>query len=107
MPPRFERAHCAVLFSATLTPFHYYRNLLGLPEQSVWREVDSPFVACQLEVQLRTDISTRYHHRVASVTPIVATLAAQYRRTPGHYLAFFKQFCIPRTGDACVRVGAP
>ena len=92
LAPRFERAHCAVLFSATLTPFHYYRNLLGLPEQSVWREVDSPFVACQLEVQLRTDISTRYHHRVASVTPIVATLAAQYRRTPGHYLAFFSSF---------------
>ncbi|TNH15227.1 ATP-dependent DNA helicase [Halomonas sp. BL6] len=92
LAPRFERAHCAVLFSATLTPFHYYRNLLGLPEQSVWREVDSPFVACQLEVQLRTDISTRYHHRVASVTPIVATLAAQYRRTPGHYLAFLSSF---------------
>ena len=92
LAPRFKRAHCTVLFSATLSPFHYYRNLLGLPEQSVWREVDSPFVARQLEVQLRTDISTRYHHRVASVTPIAATLAEQYRRSPGHYLAFFSSF---------------
>ena len=90
--PRFRRAHCAVLFSATLSPFHYYRDLLGLPEHSVWREVASPFVAQQLEVQLRTDISTRYHHRGASVAPIVATLAAQYQRHPGHYLAFFSSF---------------
>ncbi|WP_016915859.1 ATP-dependent DNA helicase [Vreelandella stevensii] len=90
--PRFKRAHCAVLFSATLSPFHYYRDLLGLPEHSVWREVASPFVAQQLEVQLRTDISTRYHHRGASVAPIVATLAAQYQRHPGHYLAFFSSF---------------
>lgn len=92
LAPRFKRAHCTVLFSATLSPFYYYRDLLGLPERSVWREVESPFVAQQLEVHVRSDISTRYHHRVASVPPIVATLAAHYQHKPGHYLAFFSSF---------------
>ena len=92
LAPRFKRAHCTVLFSATLSPFHYYRDLLGLPEHSVWREVASPFVAQQLEVHVRSEISTRYHQRTASVPPIVATLAAHYQHKPGHYLAFFSSF---------------
>lgn len=89
---RFKAASSAVLFSATLTPFHYYRDLLGLPENSVWREVASPFASRQLEVRIRADISTRYHHREASVAPIVEVLADQYQRQPGHYLAFFSSF---------------
>ncbi|RUR30879.1 ATP-dependent DNA helicase [Vreelandella andesensis] len=89
---RFKAAHSAVLFSATLTPFHYYRDLLGLPENSVWREVASPFAARQLDVRIRADISTRFHHREASIVPIVSTLVDQYQRQPGHYLAFFSSF---------------
>ena len=81
-----------VLFSATLTPAHYYLDLLGLPEKTVWREVASPFAACQLEVRIRRDISTRFRDRDASIEPIVATMAQQYQRRPGHYLAFFSSF---------------
>ncbi|AVI61657.1 ATP-dependent DNA helicase [Halomonas sp. GFAJ-1] len=92
LAPRFKAAHSAVLFSATLSPFHYYRDLLGLPENSVWREVASPFAARQLEVRIRVDISTRYHHREASLAPIVEALVNQYQRQPGHYLAFFSSF---------------
>ncbi|WP_249975301.1 ATP-dependent DNA helicase [Vreelandella olivaria] len=90
--PRFKAAHSTVLFSATLTPAHYYGDLLGLPDNGVWREVASPFAARQLEVRVCTDISTRYHHRQASIRPIVAVLANQYQARPGHYLAFFSSF---------------
>lgn len=89
---RFNAAHSVVLFSATLSPGHYYRNLLGLPATAVWREVASPFAARQLEVRICTDISTRFRDRDASIDPIVATMAQQYQRRPGHYLAFFSSF---------------
>ncbi|MGO1426302.1 MAG: ATP-dependent DNA helicase [Halomonas sp.] len=92
LAPRFHVAHSVVLFSATLTPAHYYLDLLGLPEKTVWREVASPFAACQLEVRIRRDISTRFRDRDASIEPIVATMAQQYQRRPGHYLAFFSSF---------------
>ncbi|WP_447527480.1 ATP-dependent DNA helicase [Vreelandella sp. TE19] len=92
LTPRFERAHCAVLFSATLSPGRYYRDLLGLPADTVWREVGSPFAAHQLSVQVTPHISTRFRDRAASVEPIVETLAAQYQQMPGHYLAFFSSF---------------
>ena len=89
---RFVAAHSAVLFSATLSPAHYHRDLLGLPVNTVWHEVISPFAAEQLEVRIRADISTRLRDRERSLAPIVAELAGQYRRRPGHYLAFFSSF---------------
>ncbi|MBP5980793.1 MAG: ATP-dependent DNA helicase [Halomonas sp.] len=92
LAPRFKAAHSAVLFSATLTPAHYYRDLLGLPANTVWREVCSPFVARQLEVRIRRDISTRFRDREASLAPMVAEMAQQYDQAPGHYLAFFSSF---------------
>ncbi|WP_386081727.1 ATP-dependent DNA helicase [Vreelandella sp. F11] len=92
LAPRFNTAHSVVLFSATLSPAHYYRDLLGLPGNTVWQEVASPFAAHQLEVRVRSDISTRFRDREASVEPMVATMAQQYQRKPGHYLAFFSSF---------------
>jgi DNA excision repair protein ERCC-2 len=92
LAPRFQAAHGAVLFSATLAPAAYHRDLLGLPADSVWQAVGSPFAAEQLEVRLRGDISTRLRDREASVAPIVAELAGQYHRRPGNYLAFFSSF---------------
>lgn len=92
LTPRFAAAHCAVLFSATLTPGEYHRDLLGLPAGTARQQVASPFAAEQLEVRVRGDISTRLRDREASRAPIVAAMAEQYRRRPGHYLAFFSSF---------------
>ncbi|MFC6671927.1 ATP-dependent DNA helicase [Marinobacterium aestuariivivens] len=92
LSPRFEASHSCTLFSATLTPAPYHRDLLGLPESTVWQEVESPFAAHQLEARLETGISTRYQHRQASVDPIVQVLQQQYRRQSGNYLAYFSSF---------------
>ncbi|QFU03049.1 ATP-dependent DNA helicase DinG [Halomonas sp. THAF5a] len=107
LAPRFVAAHAAVLFSATLSPPHYHRDLLGLPEATVWREVASPFVAEQLEVRIRADISTRLRDREASLAPIVAELAEQFRRRPGHYLAFFSSFAYLEAALARCREAHP
>jgi Rad3-related DNA helicase len=104
---RFNAAHSVVLFSATLNPAHYYRDLLGLPENTVWREVASPFAARQLEVRIRSDISTRFRDRDASINPIVATMAQQYQRKPGHYLAFFSSFAYLEAALARFREAHP
>lgn len=90
--PRLQAAHTSTLFSATLQPMDYYANLLGLPEDCLRLEVDSPFAAAQLQVQIAGRISTRYADRQASLAPIVALMAAQYARQPGNYLAFFSSY---------------
>ncbi|EPC02003.1 hypothetical protein L861_20335 [Litchfieldella anticariensis FP35 = DSM 16096] len=92
LSPRLAASRSTVLFSATLSPSHYYRDLLGLPLDAPWLEVDSPFAGHQLDVRTQRTISTRFRDRDASIVPIVATLAEQYRRLPGNYLAFFSSF---------------
>ncbi|MCM8743937.1 ATP-dependent DNA helicase [Pseudomonas koreensis] len=90
--PRLKAARSSVLFSATLSPRHYYADLLGTPADTVWIDVESPFSAEQLQVQIVSRISTRFNHRQASLEPIVELIARQFSERPGNYLAFFSSF---------------
>jgi Rad3-related DNA helicase len=88
---RFSVARTSTLFSATLTPMNFHADLLGLPANVAWLDVESPFEAEQLRVHVNT-VSTRFAHRGASLAPIVALIARQYTEAPGNYLAFFSSF---------------
>lgn len=90
--PRLTAARSVVMFSATLSPQRYYRDLLGLAPETVWIDVESPFHADQLKVQIVSQISTRFVHRQASLAPIVELMARQFSERPGNYLAFFSSF---------------
>ncbi len=90
--PRLTAARSSVLFSATLSPRHYYADLLGLPTDTAWVDVESPFRAEQLHVRIVNEISTRFVHRQASLAPIVELIARQFAQQPGNYLAFFSSF---------------
>jgi DNA excision repair protein ERCC-2 len=89
LAPRFAAARATVLFSATLTPQHYYADALGLPGDTAWLEVETPFEPAQLQVRVVREISTRWRHRERSLEPIAELVARQYRERPGNYLAFF------------------
>ncbi|MBD9481738.1 ATP-dependent DNA helicase [Pseudomonas sp. PDM14] len=92
LAPRFAAAHSCTLFSATLSPAHYYADLLGLPENTRWEDVESPFQATQLQVHAVSNLSTRYQHRDASLRPISQVMARQFHAQPGNYLAFFSSY---------------
>ena len=91
LKPRFLAARTTTLFSATLTPMHFHADLLGLPPETAWIDVASPFDAAQLRVKV-TPLSTRFAHRPASLEPIVELMARQFDEAPGNYLAFFSSF---------------
>jgi len=92
LKPRFDSTHTTALFSATLSPWNYFSDTLGMPETTAWIDVESPFVAEQLSVQVAGHISTRYQHRNQSLSPIADLMGEQYARQPGNYLAFFSSF---------------
>ena len=92
LEPRFKASHTSALFSATLSPWNYYHDLLGMPDNTAWVNVESPFNAEQLSVNVVRQISTRYSDRNQSLAPIVELMAKQYKSTPGNYLAFFSSF---------------
>jgi DNA excision repair protein ERCC-2 len=106
---RLEAAHCSVLFSATLSPPEFYRNMLGLPPDAVWLDVATPFRAEQLKIRVVSRISTRWRQRAASLKPICSLISRQYAAQPGNYLAFVSSFEYLRSlfevfADHCPRV---
>lgn len=90
--PRFAVARSAALFSATLSPADYYSDMLGLPDDTAWIDVASPFKAEQLSVRVVDDVSTRFQHREHSLSPMVDLMARQYAQVPGNYLSFVSSF---------------
>ncbi|WP_421911894.1 ATP-dependent DNA helicase [Marinobacter sp.] len=92
LAPRFEAADSTLMFSATLSPGVYYRDLLGMPEDTCFRSLPGPFTRDQLEVNFTPDISTRQPDRERSLTPIAELIHRQYQQRSGNYLAFFSSF---------------
>jgi DNA excision repair protein ERCC-2 len=92
LAPRHAAAHATVLFSGTLSPPRFYRDMLGLPEGTRWVDVPATFRAEQLQVHVAGHISTRWRDRERSLQPIVDLVADQYARQPGNYLCFFSSF---------------
>jgi len=92
LKPRYEQAHATVLFSATIGPQEFFSDLLGVPPDSTWLDVESPFSADQLTVHVARHVSTRYADREASLPLIVDIMSRQFDSMPGNYLAFFSSF---------------
>ena len=92
LAPRFAAAHAAILFSATLAPYDFYLDVLGLEKGAGRLDVASPFGSEQLTVKIVPSISTRYRDRGRSLGPIADLIAEQFTAQPGNYLAFFSSF---------------
>ena len=92
LAPRFAAAHSVALFSATLSPQQFYKDTLGLPANTAWIDVQSPFSHEQLQVYTVSNISTRYPHREQSLPRITALMARQYLKAPGNYLVFLSSY---------------
>lgn len=89
LKPRFKSARSVTLFSATLQPTDYFKQMLGMPEDTASIDVPSPFEATQLDVHVARHISTRFKDRQQSMQAVVQTMVGQYHAMPGNYLAFF------------------
>lgn len=89
---RHAAAQATVLFSGTLSPAHFYRDTLGLPEATRVLDVEGPFRAEQLTVRVCSEVSTRWRDREKSLGPIAELIAKQYEALPGNYLAFLSSF---------------
>lgn len=92
LQPRWQAAHSATLFSATLSPMDHAIQLLGLPDGVAQLQVPSPFDPAQLRVRITPHISTRYQDRAESLDAVVTVMATQFHTQPGNYLAFFSSF---------------
>ena len=81
----------AALFSATLTPPAYYRNVLGCADARAVA-LESPFPMENLGLYCLPTISTRYRDRDASIPTVSDALAALVTGRTGNYLVFFPSY---------------
>ena len=113
---RFNIAYACVLFSATLSPAEYYRDLLGMAghqtatddtdntvataktsnnhhplREALWLSLPGPFHRDQLDLR-QVPISTRFRDRNRSIPPICQRIATQYQQKPGNYLVYLSSF---------------
>ena len=87
----FALGRAAVLFSATLAPASYYKDLCGVPEARAVA-LRSPFPAGNQGLFCIGNVSTRYKDRDASLAIVAESLATMVRARCGNYLAFFPSY---------------
>ena len=80
-----------MLFSATLSPGGFYRDLLGAGETAKLAALPSPFASRRLGL-FCLPADTRYEQRQASAGRIAQCIAAMALARTGNYMAFFPSY---------------
>ncbi len=82
-----------VAFSATLKPFNYYREMLGLEaHQTHCDEFTSPFPKENRKILVIPQVSTKWRDRDASMGRIVEAISRIVEMRRGNYFVFFPSF---------------
>lgn len=88
-----KRVHGAALFSATLSPMTFYRDISGLSEEEgdALLDLPSPFPSENLLV-LRAPLPVRYKQREQSMPQLAEMLHAFLTAKTGNYMLFFPSY---------------
>ncbi len=88
----FTRAKATILFSATLLPLPYYREILGGDEQDYMFQIQSPFNKENLGLYILSNISTKYKDREQSYMSVVDYIYAVVKPQRGNYMVFLPSY---------------
>jgi len=81
-----------VAFSATLKPFNYYRELMGLSDVTATVEFVSPFSSDNRKVMIIPQVSTKYKERQKGIPKICDVIQKVTSLKMGNYMALFPSF---------------
>ncbi len=83
-----------IFFSATFTPYEYYRNCLVGPDcdYSSFLRLPSPFPPENLEIIIDSDISTTYKNRSLTQDDLAYRIAECLKDRTGNHMIFFPSF---------------
>lgn len=88
-----SKSRAAILFSATLHPLPYFRDVSGGSPGDPCLRLPSPFNPDHLGLYIYSAVSTRYKDRpqtTAEIARLITEVAGHGK--PGHYLAFFPSY---------------
>lgn len=87
-----KRGSSAVLFSATLTPLSYFRNILGGSSDDHTMNLLSPFDKNNLCLLIADNISTKYRNRESSYDRIAEMIKLAIDQKQGNYMVYFPSY---------------
>lgn len=83
---------CSVMFSATLRPGSFYRDTLGLANNTGYLQLGSPFDANRCFHAVINWIDTRYRQRQQSMADLVSLVYTTTNIKSGNYLVFLPSY---------------
>lgn len=91
---RIENIYPAVFFSATLSPYEYYRNVIVGKNCECTRHIElaSPFPSENLEVMIDTSINTSYKYRKETLPALAKRISDELINRRGNYMVFLPSF---------------
>ena len=103
----FEKGRASILFSATLLPIDYYKQMLGTPESyAVYAR--SCFDRANLTVLTGVDVSTRYTRRnAAAYAGISEYILRMVSARAGNYMVFFSSYRMLEDTETYFRLICP
>jgi len=87
-----KRAKSTVIFSATLSPLPYFKEILSGTEEDNQQGLSSPFDKNNLCLVVGANINTKYKEREKSYEQIAEYINITITRSKGNYLAFFPSY---------------
>lgn len=83
-----------IFFSATFTPYEYYRNCLVGPDcdYSSFLRLPSPFPPENLEIMIDSEISTTYKNRALTQDDLACKITDALNGRNGNHMIFFPSF---------------
>jgi DNA excision repair protein ERCC-2 len=90
------RCQAAVLFSATMTPMDYFKQILGCDPAARHLILPSPFPGENLGLLISDQISTYYRHRDQTVSQVSQVISALVEQKTGNYLLYFPSYAYMR-----------
>lgn len=87
-----KRGSSAVMFSATLSPLEYFREVLGGGEADHILSLDSPFDHRKLCVLTADSVSTKYKEREQSAHQITRMIGSFVAQKTGNYIVYFPSY---------------
>jgi len=92
LKPQYKLFRSSVVFSATLRPAPFYRDALGMAEDTQRLTIGSPFSSDQVKHCVVSHINTRYHYRQESLPELISLLKVMVKSKPGNYMVFFPSY---------------
>lgn len=88
----FKASYSAILFSATLTPLKFYKQILGGNEEDKILKLGNPFDPDNLKLMVTSNINMKYTLRSGNIEPICKYVHEFIIAKKGNYIVFFPSY---------------